>query len=100
LTTSQSVHYVPLIPGIFIDFDESIKPNGCDNIFGEPGMSSEFYFNQSKLSKMFIDLSSYSKPKPIRRNDALDIKEKMEEEVRCGNIDAIQFPEKWNQKPS
>ena len=56
----SDIHFVPLFPGVFIDFNKDVTPEECDNILSHYGIGSEFYFHNDELSKVFLDFPIFT----------------------------------------
>ena len=93
------IEFVPLFPGIFIDFDTDTSIDECDKIIGETGLSSEFFFKKNKLSKIFVEFPSNDVINHLSKNEALDLLDHLEKYDDLKTIFALDYPNSIKRNP-
>ncbi len=87
-----AIYYNPILDGVYVDLDNSVSIDDCQDVIGHVGLSPEFYFYDNFLSKLLIEFPTREDIYSLSLNESSIIQDLISSKsVKC-NIKALTIP--------
>lgn len=87
-----AIYYNPILDGVYVDLDNSVSLDDCQEVVGHVGLSPEFCFSDDILSKLVIEFPLLNKITTLNSSDSFIIQDLILSQSIRGNVKILTDP--------